>query len=185
LCLRPFPKYLRDLIDLGNPLVYDISDQVIPAYGYSVIANDLSLLSEGEIKSSFRWYGGEFLGGPPEFFAELKIAAEQILPNYLAHHSSLHHQGDEIITTAALNLVTKTQRFSIQDVAPLDLVRRFWGTTTLYPERPLPDKSEMSFIHLPAKKALLASRFSDKSIIKLLRWKLLSRIVGRFLSLFT
>jgi hypothetical protein len=167
-CQRPFNDDVRRLIDKGSPLVYDISEQVFPAYGYSRIAEDLRKFC-GDA-DNFRWYGGEFIGGRQDFFAALSALLQPMIQHYGQCWESLHHQGDEIIVSSALNLLRKRHGYeAFVDVGSLDVVRRHWGIPTAHEESSFRKSQSLSFVHLPAMKGLLGCGLSDTDVLGLMR----------------
>lgn len=167
-CQCPFSEDVMRHVDAGLPLVYDISAQVFPAYGYRRIADDLRKFC-GEAPA-FRWYGGEFIGGQRDFFAELSELLQPMIGRYGQCWESLHHQGDEIVVSSALNLLRQRRNGTdFCDVAPLDAVRRHWGVPTAHDEPDFRQSRRVSLVHLPAMKGLLASRLSDRTVLSLMR----------------
>lgn len=153
-CINTIPPCLQNLIKARIPLFYDISDQVISAYGHEVIISDLS--SIGEIDSEGRWAGGEFLAGPPEFFANLVKEIEGIYNNYISNISSLHHIGDEAFTSAALERLRR-KGFYIADAGTIGIVGRYWNTSVLHPQKPFDYFKSIFLLHLPADKKFLSA----------------------------
>lgn len=163
ICINPLPRSLLTLVARGTPLCYDVSDQVIPAHGRDVIIDDLSRL--GGLPSEGRWYGGELIGGTPDFFRRLCVQIDQVLPRYLASIRSLHHTSDEAIVTPALELL-KLQNVTIADAGTIGLISRFWSTEVAHPQRPLAWSAACFLLHLPYDKQLLAeaSGWSDQHL---------------------
>ena len=168
-CQRFFDAHVLERAAAGVPLVYDISEQVFPAFGYQRVARDLRMLSGSEME--YRWFGGEFIGGPASFFAELFATLRPMLGAYADGFDRLHHQGDEILVSAALNLLRQRHGASfLCDVAPLNVVRRHWGIPPGYDAKRFDvETGQLSFVHLPAMKAMLVSRCSDARLLSLVR----------------
>ncbi len=152
-CANIYPTCLENIVNAKLPLCYDISDQVIPAYGHEVIITDLKIIHG--VDSEGRWFGGEFISGSPEFFSALVEEIERIYPNYIANISKLHHVGDEAFTTAALELL-KRKGVCIGDAGTLGIVGRYWNTNTLHSQKPFENFKECFLLHLPADKRFLA-----------------------------
>jgi hypothetical protein len=160
---EPLAGFIRDEI----PLVYEISDQVIPAHGFARIYDDLNKF--GPVGKDFRWFGGEFIAGNSIFFRELSELAMAALPRYQEIFQTLHHQGDEIITTYCLNQMQARRSANIPvNIGGPDIVRRHHGKKTLHDERRLGQISNIAFLHMPTIKSLLSSRFSDATLVRLL-----------------
>jgi hypothetical protein len=188
ICQRPFSEDVVRRVEAGESLVYDISEQVFPDFGYPRIAEDLRKFC-GEIHE-FRWYGGEFIGGEQKFFSQLFAVLQPMIAIYGECWESLHHQGDEIIVSSALNLLRKRHGAGyFCDVAPLEVIRRHWGIPTAHDERKFRQYQTISFVHLPAAKGMLASSFSDPAVLGLMRSlnnfpPLLTKAVGAGFSAF-
>jgi hypothetical protein len=63
----------RFYVEEGIPLVYDVTNQVVPAYGSKRILADLQANSLA--CGSARWHGGEYVSGTPASFRERNILA--------------------------------------------------------------------------------------------------------------
>jgi hypothetical protein len=134
---------------------YDISDQVFPAYGSEVIRNDMELVAGGSL-SAPRWWGGEFIAGPAVSFQKLSDTIGGLWPTYLEHRSQLHHAGDEMLTSTALE-VLKSTGLQATDATNTN-VCRWWSSRTRHRQIPLPVAMETCLLHLPADKAFLQSQ---------------------------
>jgi hypothetical protein len=153
-CIHPaLPRALINLVRAGIPIVYDVSDQVIPAFGSEVIIRDLTKLAG--FPSEGRWYGGEFIGGPPAFFRRLCTEVDKIVPAYIANIQSLHHTSDEAIVTPALERLRR-QDVNLADAGSLGLISRYWSTEVAHPQKPYAWSASCFLLHLPYDKHLLA-----------------------------
>ncbi len=154
--LRAPPQALSAAAGAGLPLVYDISDQVIPAYGEDTIAADLAVLT-GPRAPMRRWYGGEFIAGPPAFFARLAGEIEAMWESYCRNIDVFHHQGDEMLTSAALCRMAAAGA-PMLDSGPVAIVGRYWSVPHLHPQKPLAWFERCFILHLPCDKVFLARR---------------------------
>ncbi|NDP47668.1 MAG: hypothetical protein GZ085_04600 [Sulfuriferula multivorans] len=183
ICLDGDSHPLTNYFENDIPLVYDISDQVFPAHGYARIFDDMQKF--GQTDWHFRWYGGEFIAGSAGFFQELSERANSVLPRYTEIFASLHHQGDEMITSFCLNQMRacNSQHLPLDLSAP-DIVRRHHGKATLHDERRFSRISKIGFLHLPTAKKLLSSNLADRTIVRVLSVAELlpRRIAGPFLA---
>jgi hypothetical protein len=152
-CARPIPDALLRLVRDNVPVRYDISAQVIPAYGADVIARDLEALHG--MRRSATWSGGEFIGGPSSFFAELTETIDRLFPRYLSALPTLHHVGDECATSAALEAMT-ARGVHIEDAGRSHIVGRYWSIPTRHRQAPWASYSTTGLLHLPADKVLLS-----------------------------
>lgn len=153
-CINAIPLSLQNIIDAEIPLFYDISDQVIPAYGENVIIRDLSVV--GELESEGRWAGGEFIAGVPMFFEKLVGEIEEIYGNYISNINSLHHVGDEAFTSVGLERLRRYGLY-IADAGTLGIVGRYWNANVLHQQKPFDYFINCFLIHLPADKIFLSS----------------------------
>jgi hypothetical protein len=154
ICINSIPECFLTQISQKKPLVYDISDQVIPAYGKDIITRDIECIL-GD-KSCGKWYGGEFIAGTPEFFSMLIYEIDQIYDRYIANIDKLHHVGDEAITTAALEKMQQNGS-EVIDAGKLKIVGRFWSIKVLHEQRSFDWYKDCFLLHLPADKKFLAS----------------------------
>jgi hypothetical protein len=156
-CINDLPRCLINNMNDRIPMCYDISDQVIPAYGHDVIIGDLETISG--IRSEGRWSGGEFIAGPPEFYSKLVNEIDVVFERYVAAIDSLHHVGDEPSTSAALERMRKRGEY-IADAGTLGIVGRFWNTDVLHAQKPFEYFAHCFLLHLPADKWFLARQAS-------------------------
>lgn len=154
ICVSEMPLSLKNIIHKRTPVFYDISDQVISAYGHDVIIDDIEKIAG--ITAEGRWAGGEFIGGPPEFFEQLHQTIENIWPNYVLNAKSLHHIGDEAVISAALEIMTDAGQ-KISDAGVLGIIGRFWSCDIRHYQRPLAHYKNNFMLHLPADKRFLAN----------------------------
>ncbi len=152
-CINDYPVCLQNIIEAEIPLYYDISDQVIAAYGHDLIIRDLNKIHG--LKSEGRWSGGEFISGTPEFFKILTREIDGIYSNYIDNLASLHHVGDEAITSSALEILRRNGVY-IADAGTLGLIGRYWNTKTLHPQKPFSYFKRSFLLHLPADKRFLS-----------------------------
>jgi len=152
-CTRALPDVFERLVSESVPMRYDITEQVATAFGESTIRRDLETLHLG--RSTPHWSGGEFLAGPPGFFAKLVDAIENIYPRYVAALDRLHHVGDECVTSAAIEVLMESG-VRIVDAGRLGLVSRYWSIPTRHRQVPLRERADTMLLHLPADKVLLA-----------------------------
>lgn len=159
ICINEISPCLLENIDQQKPMIYDISDQVVPAYTQDTITRDIeSILGS---KSEGKWYGGEFIAGSPNFFAILIKEIDHLYDNYITNISQLHHIGDEAITTAALESLQK-KGLQVVDAGKLKIVGRFWSIKVLHPQKIFDWYQDCFLLHLPADKKFLASIANKK-----------------------
>lgn len=153
-CINKLPHGFLNNIKRKTPMYYDISSQVIPAYGYEVIIQ--SLKSIHGIESEGRWSGGEFISGSPLFFLTLTEEIDRLFDNYVSNIDKLHHVGDEAIVSAALEII-RLRGIYIADAGTLGIVGRFWNIKCLHPQKPFEYFSQCFLLHLPSDKRFFTS----------------------------
>lgn len=153
-CLRPLPEAALTVLANRIPIVYDITEQVVPAYGADTIRSDLATVS-GRVGLT-RWFGGEFICGTPAFFGQLSNAVEQIYPRYLRAINQVHHVGDEMVTSSALGVLIDSG-LEVADARDLGVVARYWNSRTRHRQPPFSAYEHCAMLHLPADKRFLAS----------------------------
>jgi hypothetical protein len=152
-CNGDVPQSLRNVVANGSAICYDISDQVIPAYGASTIIRDLEQLHG--LRSEGRWLGGEFLAGPPSFFKALCAEVDRLFEGYVRAVPTLHHVGDEALTSAAVEVLRQSNVY-VADAGTLGIVRRYWSSKPLHAQAPFSACESTFLLHLPSDKKFLA-----------------------------
>lgn len=156
-CVNELPYSFKTCIDKGIALYYDITSQVTPAYGIkSIIENKERLLDE---KSLGLWAGGEFIAGSPAFFKKLDLEINQIKDQYFKNVRSFHHQGDEMITSIAVEKLKRTE--PVQDAGALMIIARYWSVKPKHYQNSIDAYSQHFLLHLPSDKRFLVSRNED------------------------
>ncbi len=153
LCINEVPVYFKTLVDKKIPLYYDITDQVSPAYGHENIIKDKERISN--TPSIGLWAGGEFISGPPEFFKKLSAEISSFKAAYMDHSNSFHHQGDEVLTSVAIENMKMGGQVEIAEAGSLSLVGRFWSPKTLHVQKPVNAYYRHFLLHLPSDKKFL------------------------------
>lgn len=159
-----FEKRIQGAPDLDG-WVYDISDQVFPAYGTGVVQQDMKRI--GAQNAFPRWYGGEFIMGSRKLFQMLNNECQQLLPAYLEVVETLHHVGDEALVSAALN--NCEQKLSLGEAGCCGLVLRFWSARTAHVQKKVTALCQAALWHLPASKPLLQSFSRHRDLARLYR----------------
>lgn len=148
------PICLKNLAEARIPLCYDVSDQLIPAFGHDVILRDMQRLSSDICAG--RWYGGELITGTPEFFAALDQEATILYKRYLEIVDELFHKGDEMITSVALENLQRRGIY-VADAGTLGIVGRYFSVPTVkHPQKSFKYFEKCFLLHLPVDKDYLA-----------------------------
>jgi len=154
ICVNKMPAALQNCINNKLPLYYDITDQVTPAYGTEKISSDKQRINEKP--SIGLWAGGEFIAGPPAFFKKLAEEINSIKANYFKHFKSFHHQGDEVLTSVAIENMKTTSDVQVLDAGALSIVGRYWSYVPLHIQKPLKAYTNHFLLHLPSDKKFLS-----------------------------
>ena len=161
LCVNTLPKSFQNIIDLRIPTYYDITDQTAPAYGHQVIIADKEKLMHH--KSVGLWAGGEFISGPPNFFRELAEQVKSIQEQYFSSFNSFHHQGDEVLTSIAIEELL-LKKNTILEAGALSIIGRFWSVHTLHTQKPIKAYNNHFLLHMPADKIFIAKLKKDQLV---------------------
>ena len=133
---------------------YDISDQIFPRFGRDVVVRDLEALA-GRPLPDGRWYGGEFIMGSADQFRALAEFINQCWPRYIENIGGVHHLGDEMVLSAALNLYSEKQR--VIDYGASGQIARWWSSRTFNKQATFKNVMNAALLHLPADKPFLAA----------------------------
>lgn len=147
---------LRPLPTASDLAAYDISDQVFPRYGRETVIRDLEIVA-GKPLANGRWYGGEFVMGSAAQFSELARLIDFCWPRYIENMGTVHHLGDEMVLSAALNLYATEH--ALVDYGARGNVTRWWSSRTFNKQAPFSRAVNTALLHLPADK-LFISRFN-------------------------
>jgi hypothetical protein len=179
--VRPFPSAL--LNDGASLHALDLTDVMTAEFGERVDATLASIL--GRPVNAGRWFGGEFLAGPTNWFAELSSIVDECWDRYLAQARGSIHEGDEALTSAALTVLGQ-RGHRIVDAGAEGSVARWWSARTKVPMPRFRDIQDAALLHLPADKPFLAKRAKftpdparfAQDYRNELRFKLLPRQIG-------
>jgi hypothetical protein len=150
LFLRPFRQGLAS----SSLEVYDISEQVFPAYGKDRVVSDLQRVA-GQRLENPRWYGGEYIRGSRNQFATLAEYVRQCWPRYRNAIGKLHHLGDEMVTSAAISLA-RQDGMEVADMGACGEVARWWSAPIQHRQMPFHAAADSAYLHLPSDKVFLA-----------------------------
>jgi len=154
-CIGPPPVNLLSCISRGLPTYYDITAAIYPEYGRERLAEEKSLV--GGRQSIGIWAGGEYLGGPGTFFTELCTRIDRFETSYFKQAPLLHHQGDEMLTSIAIEEMLLEGR-QVIEIGRFGAIGRYWSIETRHIQVPLESHSGNFLVHLPADKVFLAAQ---------------------------
>ncbi len=153
ICVNDMPESLKNLISYKIPLYYDITDQITPGFGEKRIISDKEKVSK--TKSVGLWAGGEFICGTPAFFKEFYAEIAKVEAEYFKVSNLLHHQGDEVLTSAAIENMKLKDGFKIFDAGALSIIARFWSPKTLHVQKSIDAYNQHFLLHLPSDKSFI------------------------------
>jgi len=156
--INEMPENMSFLFSKNIPMCYDITNQRYPAYGREKLIADKSIVM-GE-KSIGNWFGGEFIAGNDLFFKDIYSLCMKYWDNYKKNYHQLHHQGDEIITSCAIETYQRQHKF-IFDVGAVGGITRYWSGNVRHVQKDIEAFKDNFLLHLPADKKFLAKQ--DKS----------------------
>lgn len=150
-CVLQRPLVLSDALS-----VYEISEQVYPAYGIERVRGDLERVADMPVPAP-RWFGGEFIAGSSAQFRLLKTGLDACLPRYVAALDTLHHLGDEMVVSAAIHHAERSG-LAVDDIGQRAQIVRWWSSKTYHRQVPLRDAAACAMLHLPSDKGFLADQ---------------------------
>lgn len=172
ICLNKVPINLVNIVTNNIPTYFDISDQVYPAYGREIIIEDKIKLDP--CANIGIWAGGEYVGGDREFFKKLHHEISLILDKYLKTYASLHHQGDEMLISVAIEKMIK-RREAIINIGGLGIIGRYWSVDTKHCQKPIDAYRDHFLLHIPDDKQYISKIDAENDLFenykKYLRFK--------------
>jgi len=138
-------------------VVYDLTEIERASYGREVVNGSFRIVDPSLVSS--KWFGGEFIIGSVSAFSALSEIIDEYWHNYLENLGTLHHSGDEMIVSCALNKLID-RGFLVADHLALaedgDWVVRWWSIPTRSKQISLRRAFVAKFLHLPADKGFLS-----------------------------
>jgi hypothetical protein len=153
--LRAMPQSIADSAAAAF-VAYDVSSGPNPQHFDPDIRRDLELVGGIGIENP-RWYGGELLAATSDRLRLLVDEIERCWPRYVANVGALHHIGDEMPVSAALNRL-EIAGMQVVDAGRLGAIARWWPVRTAYPQPAFEDLQDRVILHLPGDKRFLASQ---------------------------
>ncbi|MFT5876504.1 MAG: hypothetical protein ACI8SA_000347 [Dokdonia sp.] len=153
-CINEMPSSMERVISLNIPMYYDITKERYPAYGRDKLIKDKKTLMHQESIGS--WSGGEFIGGNDVFFDEIYLLCKKYWLGYKEKHQTLQHQGDEMLTSCAIEEFQIKGNF-IFEVGSVGGISRFWSSNTMHVQNEFSSIIDNFLLHLPADKNIIAN----------------------------
>jgi hypothetical protein len=155
IAVNELPASLRSIIEQRIPACYDITEQVLSGVGRGTLIGDLSRFTQ--VSPEGRWIGGECIMGPPAFFAKLSTRVDALFAQYASCFDQLHHQGDEMLVSAALEDLRREGPY-IAELGALGAVARYWSVPVKHGQKAFRWYQDSFLLHLPADKHFLAAQ---------------------------
>jgi hypothetical protein len=162
ICLNETPPHLNSIIELGIPMYYDVTDQIVPSETRDVILRDKQKVSSDNVIGL--WFGGEFIAGPPSFFGDLYHEIETLMNRYFSNYTSLFHKSDETLSSVAIERMI-INGYKILDAGALDIIGRYWSPKPKHVQRSFDAYVNHFLVHLPSDKKFLMS-LNDEDLEK-------------------
>ena len=142
-----------------NVLVNNITDLILPAYGYDRINFEFSLLKKKKWKK--KWYGADFIAGSDIFFIDLYKYIKPIYKKFQENFEDLKNQGDELFLSSAIEEVIDDRKFNIIDARSKKIIGRYWSVPRKHYQESFNQIFKNNMVHFLADKEFLAN-YSDK-----------------------
>lgn len=158
-CANEMPPNFINAVNKNIPLFYDITEQAYPAATRERIIKDKSILNPNA--NLGLWAGGEFIAGDGEFFGKLHNKILSFIDLYFKNYKTFFHQGDEMLTSTAIELLQSEGVF-IANAASFGAIRRFWSVGTKHCQLLYLAVKDAFLLHVPADKSFMAqNEYSD------------------------
>lgn len=155
--LNDLPENYLNAINSGFGSVYEITNQVIPAFGLDNIMSDVTILNKNSNLGI--WFGGEIFGGLSKHF-QLLYESFLIYINKLNLSSpAMNHCSDENLYT---NFIQEQMRsgMSFYNLGSAKVFARFWSCPTLHFPEHWNAICGSSILHLPGDKDFLSKYYT-------------------------
>lgn len=152
-CINNLPLNMKKIISTNTPMCYDITNQRYPAYGREKLIKDKFTIMKKE--SIGNWFGGEFISGDSSFFDAIYSLCMKYWDNYRLNYQQIQHQGDEMLTSCAIEEYQRQNNF-IFDVGTIGGIERYWSCNTLHYQKSFKSLNQSFLLHLPADKKIIA-----------------------------
>lgn len=154
ICINNPSLCLKNLISSKIPAYYDITDQAAIGVGIDRIIKEKGMVSS--TNKIGLWAGGEFIAGPPSFFALLYDEIMLIIDKYFLLYEQFHHQSVEFLSSVAIENIILANKSVIVDAGKIGIISRYWNADTLHVQNSLDAYTHSFLLHLPADKPMLA-----------------------------
>jgi hypothetical protein len=152
--IRSVITKIRKLANKKNVLVNDITNLILPAYGFKRINFEFSLLKRKKWKK--KWYGADFLAGPDIFFKDLHKFIKPLYKKFQENFEELKNQGDELFMSSAIEEIIETKKFKIIDARSKKIIGRYWSVPRKHRQESFEEIFRNNMVHFLADKKFLA-----------------------------
>ena len=152
-CINKITQDLLSCVRQEIPTYFNISSLHYPAYGRKVMIETKEHFMPKK-SSTGLWAGGEYIGGTASFFKRLVLEIDTHLERYFETFNYFHHQGDEVLTSVAIETLLKKGEY-IHDVGQFGGIGRYWSVPVKHEQKRLRAYKDYFLLHLPADKAFL------------------------------
>lgn len=152
ICTNQIPQVIEN-IEQANylkgkhfpALIYEM-----PLYGGERMVSDKKKIDKEQIHGL--WAGGEFIAGTSDFYLNLYNEIMTIKDKYWSVCQELFHQGDEMLTSVALENIFYKCKYPLLNAGDLGLIKRYWSILDSNPYY----QNKTWFAHLPYDKGMLS-----------------------------
>ena len=151
-CTNSLPKLITQIEEADyNERKRPLLIYQMPRYGGERMVHDKQKVDPSQIHGL--WAGGEFIAGTAAVYADLYNEIMKIQEGYWNTYKTLFHQGDEMLTSVALERMFYGCQHPILDAHGLGLIKRYWSILDKEPFY----KEDYWLVHLPYDKGMVSS----------------------------
>ena len=165
--IRSIIAKIKKLAKNNNVLINNITDLILPAYGFERINYEFSLLKKKKWKK--KWYGADFIAGSDLFFKDLYKFIKPIYKKFQENFEELKNQGDELFLSSAIEEIIDKKKFKVIDARSKKIIGRYWSVPTKHRQESFKKIFKNHMVHFLADKKFLAkyeiNNFSRKKFI--------------------
>lgn len=153
ICTSGIPKIINNIenADYTNGKHFPVLIYEMPRYGGDKMLADKKRIDDGQIHGL--WAGGEFIAATASFYTDLYNEIMNIKEKYWSVCNELFHQGDEMLTSIALENLFYKSKYPLLNAGSQGLIKRYWSIFDANPYYQAPSW----FVHLPYDKGMLAN----------------------------
>lgn len=152
-CSNKMPESVMELIHMNAALYYSLPICRVQKHNI-ILMKEIS----PEVITG-RWVGGEFVAGNADFFSDLYRTIMTFANRYFNLIDSVFHQGDEMLTSIAMEKLQLEHKHLLIDGGPIGLMYRY----NPYHEARQIEVYKSWFYHLPCDKTFLATSAASKT----------------------